>query len=258
MMRFACRGGAWALAAGLVWAGAPAAAVDVILTGTSTSGTVCASTTTGVTECDVTGMTPGQEVTFTWVLDSAHALNGYDLAVSWDPEELTPISCTELYPDSQPPGTVPFLTSPCPALPTDLPPRNATALSLVAFQTTALFSMTFQVTSVVLCDADGEADLAWSANGNGLSPGSVVLENTDGAGADFGVVLAACNDGLDNDGDTRIDFDGGACAGVAVPTVPDPQCTFPTRNREKNACGLGFELVLLLAPLLARRRALRS
>ena len=69
-----------------------------------------------------------------------------------------------------------------------------------------------------------------------------------------------CQDGLNNDPgqDARIDWDGGASAGLppAQQTAPDPQCAGrPWRNLEgKVGCGLGFELVLLL-PLLALRRA---
>ena len=69
-----------------------------------------------------------------------------------------------------------------------------------------------------------------------------------------------CQDGLNNDPgqDARIDWDGGASAGLppAQRTAPDPQCAGrPWRNLEgKVGCGLGFELVLVL-PLLALRRA---
>jgi hypothetical protein len=74
-----------------------------------------------------------------------------------------------------------------------------------------------------------------------------------------------CQDGLDNDGQTGIDFDGGASAngGVAL-DVADPQCTAPWLDREAAqtggvGCGVGPEL-LLLAPLLwaVRRRRARD
>jgi spore coat protein A len=60
----------------------------------------------------------------------------------------------------------------------------------------------------------------------------------------------ACDDGLDNDGDGFVDWDGG---GVGD---PDPQCNTRSRNREapSTGCGVGPELALLLAPLLALRR----
>ncbi len=59
-----------------------------------------------------------------------------------------------------------------------------------------------------------------------------------------------CQDGIDNDGDSLVDWDGG---GVGS---PDPQCVDrPWRNLEAGSyCGLGFELALLLPPLVALRR----
>jgi hypothetical protein len=69
----------------------------------------------------------------------------------------------------------------------------------------------------------------------------------------------ACGDGLDNDGDGLIDWDGSAAWNDGIPiTDPDPQCVGrPSRNREKPSsypCGLGAELALLLPPLLWMRR----
>ncbi len=81
-----------------------------------------------------------------------------------------------------------------------------------------------------------------------------------------------CQDGINNDAGQDpnpglIDFDGGqsihgACSGgVCPPGVsdpnsdgvadPDPQCVGkPWKNKEKTGCGLGFELVFLLPPLM--------
>jgi cysteine-rich repeat protein len=74
-----------------------------------------------------------------------------------------------------------------------------------------------------------------------------------------------CQDGLDNDADLLIDWDGGASAGVppAQQTAPDPFCAgSPWRDREtqKIGCGIGFELAPTLALLLTlrRRRSPRS
>jgi len=66
-----------------------------------------------------------------------------------------------------------------------------------------------------------------------------------------------CQDGIDNDGDGRMDYDGGASHHAGAPvTEPDPDCVEkPYKNSERtNACGLGAELVLLLAALRARDR----
>ena len=53
-----------------------------------------------------------------------------------------------------------------------------------------------------------------------------------------------------------IDFDGGASLNGGTPlTAPDPHCPVAHRDAErKGSCGLGFELALLLPPLLALRR----
>ncbi len=71
----------------------------------------------------------------------------------------------------------------------------------------------------------------------------------------------ACQDGIDNDGDGRVDFDGGKSwlAPGALPThSPDPHCTgMPWRQAEASDCGLGFEVALVLLPLLAVRERRR-
>jgi hypothetical protein len=56
---------------------------------------------------------------------------------------------------------------------------------------------------------------------------------------------AACADGLDNDGDGRVDHG------------QDPQCASPDDPTEGPVCGLGFELGALL-PLVAWRRRTRG
>lgn len=88
--------------------------------------------------------------------------------------------------------------------------------------------------------------------------GGALLGSID---ADFGISavgvtpLRACSNGLDDDGDGDVDWDGG---GVGA---PDAGCAGnPMRNDEKvnqGGCGLGVELALLFAALraLAARRA---
>jgi hypothetical protein len=76
-----------------------------------------------------------------------------------------------------------------------------------------------------------------------------------------------CQDGMDNDGNLLVDFDGGVSAlGADHPDVtePDPSCSGLGWVRQEGAstsCGLGFELGLLLLPLMwlreRRQRALR-
>ena len=74
-----------------------------------------------------------------------------------------------------------------------------------------------------------------------------------------------CNDGADNDGDGKIDYDGGLSALGYVAAEVDPQCADkPWKDRERKAssypCGLGAELALFLPPLiwLYRRRSHRA
>jgi subtilisin family serine protease len=57
-----------------------------------------------------------------------------------------------------------------------------------------------------------------------------------------------CDDGLDNDGDGRVDHP--ADAGCTVPTDPS--------ERASSACGLGFELTALLPAPAARRSRARE
>ena len=71
-----------------------------------------------------------------------------------------------------------------------------------------------------------------------------------------------CQDGINNDPgqDSRIDWDGGASAGVppGQQTAPDSNCVDrPFRNRERAGCGLGFELALLLPALFVLRGRVR-
>ncbi len=67
-----------------------------------------------------------------------------------------------------------------------------------------------------------------------------------------------CQDGIDNDLATGIDFDGGASVNGGNPlAAPDPQCTAPTIGREAPAtggCGIGPELAGVFGLLAVARR----
>ncbi len=78
-------------------------------------------------------------------------------------------------------------------------------------------------------------------------------------------LCVACNDGVDNDGDEKIDYDGGFSALGYVAAEADPQCgDDPWKASEApyfTACGLGTELALLLPALMwawGRRRSRAS
>ncbi len=79
-----------------------------------------------------------------------------------------------------------------------------------------------------------------------------VLDLFDGEIFRFVDRRAICNDGIDNDGDGLVDWDGGGLGG------PDPQCLGSKLGREGlRLCGIGFEVALVL-PLLALARRLRA
>jgi hypothetical protein len=90
----------------------------------------------------------------------------------------------------------------------------------------------------------------------------VVWQAPGGSGNEILLVTLCvqCNDGADNDGDAKIDYDGGLSALGYVAAEADPQCAGkPWKDRERkrsSTCGLSSELVLLLLPLmwLYRRR----
>lgn len=224
------------LLASLVLAASDARAADVVLSGaTSGASPICAGALAGVSDCDVSAVGDGQ-VVFTLSLDASYApVNGYDLTVAWDAAELTLLSCTALYPDSQPLGTVPFLLSPCDAA--DPSGSDAVALSIVGFESQALLSLTFGLVEPTAVGFDGLADIAWAPNGSGLSPGSLVLTNPAGAGIDVGtVVLAHCQDGIDNDGDGLTDFGVGLDNDLGCASASDD-----SERAEQHQCDDGID-----------------
>jgi hypothetical protein len=95
---------------------------------------------------------------------------------------------------------------------------------------------------------DGETDdAAWWDD--------VILPSGDGqpGGATslgFSLAWPACSDGLDNDGDGRIDLADPNCSGPNDPTETSPPMS--------GGCGLGPELALLLVPIWWLRRVRRA
>ena len=123
-------------------------------------------------------------------------------------------------------------------------------------------------TSACILDDDGDP----------LTPGVALTKDQRGGtrpregdgtaptGCDIGSYeVAACADGLDNDGDGLIDFDGGATAGLTPLASFDPNCGSALGNTEAGqagvGCGIGPELALLIPALVAlryRRRESRT
>jgi hypothetical protein len=67
----------------------------------------------------------------------------------------------------------------------------------------------------------------------------------------------ACQDGMDNDADGTVDFDGGISIWGYPIKAADPDCIVqPARdtNERPKRCGLGIELAVLLRVLLGLRR----
>jgi hypothetical protein len=225
------------------------AVVNVQASVSNGTGNLCTGIQSGFQSCNVMDAA-GSQITVTLSLTAATVVNGYDFSVQWDPAKLSLLSSVQLFPSGSPPNTIPFLIAPNPADPLG---SSAAVLSLVGTSTTSLFRMTFQILQTLAYDC--VPDLAFNATTTGLSPATVVLGNPAGASIDLGKVTG-CNDGIDNEFDGKIDFDGGLCAGHVPVTAPDPECTSaatPTGEAPPaSGCGLGPELTFLL-PLLAWR-----
>jgi len=111
-----------------------------------------------------------------------------------------------------------------------------------------------ELAEVAFFDTHPEDDTTVFAGAWGVYPylpsGHVLVSDMDRGlfvvRPDLGAV-PHCSDGVDNDGDGGIDWDG---------SPPDPQCDGPEGRERRRSCGLGFELAALL-PVLARLRRRR-
>ena len=164
----ACR-----LFAALLGLGYPGLA-DAAVVSMITDAPGCGTYATGVGTCTVSD----GSIAVTWALAAPESLNGYDFEIRWDAGELTLTGATQLYPDTATP--LAFLEEP-----SDPNDSRALVISLTPASTVSLFRLTFEAQPSA---ADGMADLWWFANGNGLAPGTVILENPSGAGIDMRAV----------------------------------------------------------------------
>ncbi len=122
------------------------------------------------------------------------------------------------------------------------PPRPASA---------ALTAVSLGVRSECLAPAAPAARRAACDDGlDNDGDGRIDFGEDPGCVHPFGIEDPQCDDGLDNDADGRVDWSGAGAAG------PDPDCAGPTDNLEAEGCGPGFGAALA-APALAwgRRRA---
>ena len=150
------------------WTAAPAAALHIQVTG-PTGGSV----TTGAA---VESAVVGDLLTFVVGFDAPTAIQGYDLSILWDAAELSFVSALEL-------SGIGFTIAPAGANPAGERVAAIAFPSDPAVVASALFSVTFQVTSVV---TDGAADfrayLDAVANGSGVAPGGTgPIANPNGA-----------------------------------------------------------------------------
>lgn len=133
-----------------------------------------------------------------------------------------------------------------------------------AADTLTFSSQNLPVFASLTDSGNGTALLRVAPNAGDLGTylGAVVTVTDDGTPAlstseIFTITVSppACSDGIDNDGDGLIDWDG---AGLGA---PDPQCGQPWRDNERpnssGGCGLGPELAFILPALAALRRSRR-
>jgi hypothetical protein len=144
---------------------------DAAVVSMTTDAPDCGPYAAGVGTCTV----GDPSITVTWELDATASLNGYDFEIRWDPTELALTDAKQLHPDTGTP--LAFLEAP-----SDPNDSRALVVSLTAASTMRLFELTFDVMPSA---PDGMADVWWFANGNGLAPGTVILENPAGAGFDL-------------------------------------------------------------------------
>ncbi len=116
-------------------------------------------------------------------------------------------------------------------------------------------SDTSEQSSAVACDdgldndGDGRIDFRTNTSGDpGCADPSQTFENPQ------------CQNGINDDRQSGIDFDGGASANHGVPlAAADPECVGnPSKNREMVACGLGAEITLALPLLFLRGRRCKA
>jgi hypothetical protein len=122
------------------------------------------------------------------------------------------------------------------------------------------------VASLSICDPvdlvaqDSLAPVSWPTNtpcNDGVdNDGDGKVDGADpGCGGGSTREDPQCQNGLDDDGDGLIDWDGGASVNGGIRLGrPDPDCKSPAQSRENGACGLGFEAGIAIVLIQRRLR----
>lgn len=160
-------------------------ALALLIPGAATAVSITiAGPTTGPLTSGTGSENPGgaAQITFTIGLDAQTAIQGYDLTLRWDPAELDLVAAQPLFSDTG--SVVPFVSDPFGSTPDPAGLRIASFPQFASSLTTGLFNVTFDILSRVDDGAPDVSVLVALANGPGISPPPLAIDNPSGAGID--------------------------------------------------------------------------